>query len=61
MDNGQLMENTQLASSDIGTYMTELKGRGNVNNDVLKLVKRDLEYGYSREMVETYIRNRMGN
>lgn len=55
MDNGQLMENTQLASSDIGTYMTELKGRGNVNNDVLKLVKRDLEYGYSREMVETYI------
>lgn len=60
MDNGQLMENTQLASSDIGTYMTELKGRGNVNNDVLKLVKRDLEYGYSREMVETYIRTGWG-
>ena len=55
MDNGQFVENMQLASSDIGSYMTELKERGDINNDVLKLVKRDLEYGYSREMVETYI------
>lgn len=56
MDNGQLMENTQLSSSDIGIFVTGLKERGNVNSDVLELVKRDLEYGYSREMVETYIK-----
>lgn len=60
MDNEHLAESKQLSSGEIGAFIQELKEKWKISNDLLALVKRDLEYGYSREMVETYVKTGWG-
>lgn len=45
----------QMSEQDIGEVMAQLRRTGRYNDDVLKLVQADLEYGLSRDEVDIYL------
>lgn len=45
----------QLSTGEIGAIIQQLSKQTRLSNDVAALVKQDLEYGYTKEMVERYV------
>ena len=49
----------QLSAADIGEVLAQLRRTGKYNEDILKLVHADLEYGLSREEVDIYLTRKL--
>lgn len=49
----------QMSEQDIGEVMAQLRRTGRYNDDVLKLVQADLEYGLSRDEVDIYLMRKL--
>ena len=49
----------QLSAADIGEALAQLRRTGKYNEDVLKLVQADLEYGLSRDEVDIYLTRKL--
>ncbi len=49
----------QLSEQDIGEVMNQLSRTGKYSDELLKLVKGDLEYGLSKEEVDIYLTKKM--
>lgn len=45
----------QLSAGDIGAIIQQLSKTKRLSNDVAELVRQDLEYGYTQDMVERYV------
>ena len=49
----------QLSERDISEAMAQLRRTGKYNDEVLKLVQADLEYGLSRDEVDIYLMRKL--
>ena len=49
----------QLSERDISEVMAQLRRTGKYNDEVLKLVQADLEYGLSRDEVDIYLMRKL--
>ena len=49
----------QLSAQDVGEVMSQLSRTGKYSDELLKLVKSDLEYGLSKEEVDIYLARKM--
>ena len=45
----------QLSTGEIGAIIQQLSKQTRLSNDVAALATQDLEYGYTKEMVERYV------